>query len=284
MSETPNAAQAEFWNAQPGRNWVAHQDDLDALHAAVTELLLEAAAPRPGESVLDVGCGAGASSFAVAEAVGPNGRVHGIDISAPLLARAEARQAAGAAGDVAFTLADAQVHPFEAGGYDLVVSRFGLMFFADPPAAFANIRKGLRAGGRIVFVAWAGPQHNPWFAAPQAHAEARLGPAAPSAPEAPGPMAFRDAERVCAILAAAGFAAPQGRAVDIALHHPGGLEAVMGIVPHVGPIARMLREKDGTQDDRAAILAAIAEDFARYRTPDGIRIPARVHLFTAGNP
>lgn len=283
MAHASNADQAEFWNGQPGQNWVRHQVDLDAIHGQVTDRLLRACAPRAGERVLDIGCGAGASSFALAEAVDRSGRVQGVDISAPLVERARERAAERGVENVAFDVADAQDHPFEPGIFDLAASRFGLMFFSDPVAAFRNIGSGLRSGGRIVFAAWAGPEDNPWFAWPHRIAVARLGPVAPTSPEAPGPMAFRDLERVGAILADAGFIRVQGESVEVELHHPDGLDVVPRL-SLVGPAARILREKNGTPEDQRVISEGIGAEFARFVTADGIRIPARVNLFRAERP
>ena len=284
MSEAANADQAEFWNAGPGQVWVRRQADLDALVGGVTDLLLDACAPRPGDRALDVGCGAGASTFALAAAVGAAGRVTGVDISAPLVARAEARRADLRAVNIDFVVADAQDHCFAPHGFDLVASRFGLMFFADPVAAFANLRRALRPGGRIAFAAWAGPADNPWFALPQRIAEDRLGPGAPSDPDGPGPMAFRDVGRVCGLLAAAGFGACDGALARTELHHPGGVAGVVDLAAEVGPTARLMREKNGTDADRRAIADRLAAELAPFATPDGVRIPAGINLFSAVAP
>lgn len=276
-----NADQASFWNAQPGQNWVAFQAELDAQLGEVTDRLLAASAPRPGERVLDVGCGAGGSTLALAEAVGPSGGVLGLDLSEPLLARAEERRRELGLGHVRFQRGDAEDHPLPAEAFDLVASRFGVMFFADPVAAFRNLARALRPDGRLVFVAWAGPEHNPWFTIPQRAAVARLGPVAPAPPEAPGPMAFRDAARVTGLLVAAGLRDPRARAVDLGLSNPGGLDAVLALVGNIGSLPRVLREKGGTPEDRAAILAEVAEAFAPFTGPEGLRLPARVILYSA---
>jgi SAM-dependent methyltransferase len=279
MTPGANADQSEFWNSRPGQNWVRHQVDLDAIHGRVTDLLMSACATSLGEKVLDVGCGAGASSFALAQSVGLAGHVHGIDISAPLVRRAEERKLELGIENVSFEIADAQDSRFEAGLVDLVASRFGLMFFSDPVAAFRNIASALRPGGRIVFVSWAGPEHNPWFAWPQRIAVARLGPVAPAPPDAPGPMAFRDTGRVLGILEAAGFVECTGETMTVDLHHPRGIGAVVELAAVVGPTARMLREKGGSAEDLAAITQAIAVEFEQFRSNDGIRIPAGVNMF-----
>lgn len=280
MTDAANVGQLDFWNGDPGQLWVRHQEDLDALHESVTAVLLAAAQPQPGERVLDVGCGAGAQTFAMARAVGPDGSVTGIDISAPLLARAEARQAELGVGNAAFRRADAQVEPFVAEAFDLVASRFGMMFFDAPVAAFRNLARALRPGGRIAFVAWQGPEQNPWFTLPQQIAVERLGEVPPASPDAPGPMAFRDAGRVLGLLEDAGFTGCLAEPVATELHHPGGIPAAVGLATRVGPVSRTLRDKNGTETDRAAIGEKLAEAFEVYAAPDGFRIPAGLLVCT----
>ena len=274
-----NADEAAFWNAEAGENWVAHQPDMDTLFAGVTEALIAAAAPQAGEAVVDIGCGAGGSTFVLAGRVGPAGSVTGLDVSAPLLAHAEARRRALGVGNVRFVQGDAQDHRFE-GGLDLATSRFGVMFFADPQAAFRNIAGGLRPGGRLVFVAWGGPEHNPWFALPRRAAVARLGPEPPAPADAPGPMAFRDAGRVVGLMQAAGLSACAAETVDLDLHHPGGVDTVLGLLSRIGILPKMMQAKGASPADSAAIFDAIRAGLDAFRSDDGIRIPARVHLFS----
>jgi SAM-dependent methyltransferase len=281
MNQATNDEQTRFWNDAPGRNWVDHQETLDTIHASINALLLSACAAAPGDMVLDIGCGAGASSFALAGEVGPAGRVLGVDISQPLLERADRRKIALGATNTTFVLADAQTYSFSADSFDLVASRFGVMFFSDSVAAFRNIASGMRAGGRIVFVAWAGPEANPWFRVPQEIATARFGPAAPTSPEAPGPMAFQRIDRVCGILRDAGLVNAEGRYIETELHHPGGVAAVMALVGHVGPVARFVREKNLKPEDVSEVLSAVAAGFAPFQTKDGVRIPAGINLYTA---
>lgn len=281
MTGTANAAQAEYWNSQPGMNWVIHQADMDMLLAGVTDCLLAAGRPREGEKLIDVGCGAGASTFALAAAVAPGGNVLGVDISTPLVERARARQRELAIGNVGFLVADAQAHRFEPFAYDMIASRFGVMFFSDPVAAFRNLAGALRKGGRIVFASWAAADVNPWFSVPSRAIAARLGAPPPVSPDASGPLAFADGQRVLGLLSAGGFSDAACSSQDIDLHHPGGIEAALRLALHMGPVARRLREANGTAADREAILGAIAADFERFRASDGIRVPARIHLFSA---
>lgn len=277
----PNAEQAEFWNAGPGMNWVRHQLELDANHAEITDRLVAACAVQPGERILDVGCGAGGSTFRLAEGAAGDGEVLGLDISEPLLALAERRRAALGLGTVAFVRKDAQTGTLEPQSRDLIASRFGMMFFADTVAAFRNLAGALRPGGRMVFVAWAGAEENPWFAVPQAAAVARLGAAAPGDPHAPGPMAFRDAGRVLRLLGEAGLREAEAEAADVHIVNDTGLDAIVALCSDIGPLPRMMREKGGTEADKAAILAGIRAGFAPFATPGGVRLPARVILYSA---
>ncbi len=279
-----NRAENSFWNGDPGLNWVRFQPVLDAHHRLITERLLEACAPRPGEIVLDIGCGAGGSTLELAKAVAPAGRVDGLDISEPLLELAETRRREAGIANATFAHGDAQDHALPPGRYDLAASRFGVMFFSDPVAAFRNIAGSLRPGGRLVFVAWAGPEVNPWFTVPVRAAVARLGPIEAPPPEAPGPMAFRDAGRVLGLLKAAGLVAASAEPFDTHLHHPGGVDSVLDMLGTIGSLPRILREKPSTPADRTAILEGIRTAFADHVGPDGLNIPARVTIFTAHAP
>jgi SAM-dependent methyltransferase len=253
------------------------------MHAGVTDLLLAEAAPAPGEAVIDIGCGAGATTLAFAAAVGPAGRVLGVDISGQLLARAAERAAAAGLGRIGWLHADAQAGPLP-DGFDVAVSRFGMMFFDDPVAAFARIGATLRPGGRLVFAAWGPAEANPWFGEAFRAALRRLGPAPPTAPDAPGPLAFADRARVLGLLRDAGLADCAAEARQVGLHLPGGLAAALDLAGDVGPAKRLLRERGGTAADRAAIADELAARLARYVTADGIRIPAEVNLFRARRP
>ena len=280
MTVDPNAAQREFWNGAPGQNWVANQPALDALQAGVTDLLLAEAAPRAGARILDVGCGAGDTTLAFARAVGPRGAVTGIDISEPLLALARERAEAAGVDTVVFSHADAALRRFEPASVDQIVSRFGLMFFADPVAAFRNLATALRPGGTVVFVAWAAAERNPWFSLPLAAAVERLGPPDPVSPDAPGPMAFRDIDRVTGILADAGLSEARGEARTVALHLP-GLDAAADLALRIGPATRLIRDKGGSEEEARAIAAGVRARLADFVTADGIRVPAAVNLFRA---
>ncbi|MCR8547090.1 class I SAM-dependent methyltransferase [Salipiger sp. P9] len=287
MAETdtaPNAAQEAFWSSGPGQHWVRLHRELDTLHDNLTRIVLEAAQPQPGERVVDIGCGAGAVAIAAGQHVGEAGYVLGLDISAPLIGvgrdRAEAVQIC--APD--FLVADAQTWAHEGAPFDLCVSRIGLMFFADPIAGFRNILAHLRPGGRLVFAAWAASEHNAWFRIPMELAVARLGPAAPGDPHGPGPTAFADTARVIDLLTEAGAKDISAQTVDTTLEVPEGYKAAAELTQFVGPISRHLRDKGGTDADRAAIHRGVKEAFRRFDDGNGCHIPARVNLFSATRP
>jgi len=279
MAKT-NEAQAEYWNSANGLKWVQFQEELDATMAAMLDLVLDAAALQPGEDVLDIGCGAGAGCLRAAEQVAP-AKVLGVDISEPLLAKADERVAEAALPNVSFLCADAQIHPFEEARYNALVSRFGVMFFEDPAAAFANLRRATRPGGRMVFVAWSNLESNPWFLIPQKAAEARLAPLPPADNWAPGPLAFQDQDFVLGLLEKAGWAGRGAQEVEAMLTPPGGIEDAARLSVRLGPAARILRAHEGTDADAAAIAEAVAKELAPYERSGRIEVPARVHLVTA---
>lgn len=278
--EAANARQIAYWAAQAGPIWAEHQRALDAMLAGATDLLLARAAPGAGERAIDLGCGAGASTERLADAVGPEGAVLGVDVSPPLLALARERLAGRA--QVRLLEADAQTHGFAPEAADLALSRFGVMFFEDPRAAFANIARALAPEtGRAAFLAWAGVEENPWFAAPRAVAEARLGPVDPPPPRAPGPMAFAETGYVLEMFEAAGFEA-EAETADVTLTPPGGVAGAGRLAAHLGPAARIIQAQNGTEADLAAIAAGVSEALAPYATASGaVEAPARVIVYTA---
>ncbi len=159
-----NADQIAYWNGAAGQRWADRQAAQDVLLQPVFDVLIDRARPASGERVLDIGCGSGVTTVAFAQRVGPSGCVLGVDVSAPMLDRARQRAPKGMPLD--FELADATVHPFKPEDFDLLVSRFGVMFFADPALSFANMRKALRRSGRMAFACWRELRENGWMMTP----------------------------------------------------------------------------------------------------------------------
>ena len=276
--DQPNADQAEYWNSDNGQTWVTHQDGLDKALDNPGMRLLERAAPCAGEHVLDIGCGAGATAFFAAERVGADGRITGLDISEVLLSHARGRNRFET---VEFLLADAQTHPFTPDSYDLVISRFGVMFFGDPVAAFTNLKTALKPGGRLHAVAWAPMAANPWFKAPLDFAVARYGPPEPAPPRAPGPMAFQETAYVEEILEAAGFQEIAVEIEDVPLIYKGALEEAAALASQVGPAARLMKAAGGGAQDIAAITQQVAEAFRPFIKEGVVQVPAQFNFLSA---
>lgn len=277
----PNAEQIAYWNDEAGTRWTAIQRRTDALFADLTVAAMHSADPRPGESVLDVGCGCGATVLELAHRVGPDGRVVGVDVSKPMLQLARERVHAEGLQTVTLHIADAATYPFREAEFDLVFSRFGVMFFGDPVTAFANIRRSLRADGRLACLTWRPLADNPWFAVPLAAAIRCVPPPAPQNPEAPGPMSFADPARAKRILSEAGFTAIDFKRRDVMmkLSGPNELERATEFATQVGPASRALMA--ATPSAQTAAKAAICDALADYDGPGGVILPGSVWFVTA---
>ncbi|MEM5460727.1 class I SAM-dependent methyltransferase [Paraburkholderia phytofirmans] len=280
------ADQVDDWNGQSGERWVANQARLNALVAVFGQAAIEAAAPATGERVLDIGCGAGASSLALAARVGAEGQVLGVDISEPLIdrARALARHDTPAL----FLVADASSAELPEGAFDILFSRFGVMFFPDPTAAFAHMRRALRPGGRVAFVCWRGAAENDWMRLPVGALKDIVPPSALPDPEAPGPFSFGDREHVARILMAAGFTEIVISPFDAAVPFGEGetrdaaIDDAVRMTLEVGPLSRALA---GQPDDiRARASAAVRAAFASLSGEGSVMINGAAWVVMARNP
>jgi SAM-dependent methyltransferase len=286
MPETQlaNAQQIEYWNAVSGPKWVVLADQIDAQIAPIGLDVMETASLQAGEQVLDVGCGCGLTTLELARRVGPEGRVLGVDISKPMLAEAERRAKGSPGAPIRFQSGDAQTFPFEENRFDLVFSRFGVMFFEDPPAAFANLRRALRPGGRLAFACWQELGKNPWMVLPAAAAAKHLTLPTPADPHAPGPFAFADAARVRGILERGGFEGisiePIERTMAIGAGLP--LEAILDFLVQMGPAGAALRE--AREDVVAAVRESIREAVTPYFDGTALRMDAAAWQVTARRP
>jgi SAM-dependent methyltransferase len=274
-----NADQIAYWNGPGGQKWADRQQEQVALLAPVADILIDRAAPAVGERVIDVGCGSGDTTMAFARKVGPTGYALGVDISGPMLERA--RQSTPAGLPVDFVLADATIHPFQPAGFDLLASRFGVMFFADPVLSFANMRKALKPSGRLAFACWREPRENPWAMVPLQAVYLHAPKLPPQGPEDPGPFAFASEERVNRILGEAGFTAinmePCNLAIDVAIGK--GLEAAVRGAFEIGPASRALQ---GQPDEvRAAATVSVREALKPYVNGDTVALPGAIWIVTA---
>jgi SAM-dependent methyltransferase len=274
-----NTDQIAYWNGPNGQRWTDRQAEQDLLLAPVSKALIDRTAAKAGDRILDVGCGCGSTSIALAQQVAPSGFVLGIDISGPMLARA--RELAPEGAPVDFALADATVYPFDPESFDLLVSRFGVMFFAEPVVSFANLRRALRPSGRLAFACWREPRENPWMMAPL-QAIYRHVPKLPlQGPEDPGPFAFASEERVNRILGDAGFKAiamePVALSFDIAVGR--GLDAAVQAALQIGPGSRAL---DGhPAETRAAAAKSVKEMLTPYVRGQSVPLAGSIWIVTA---
>ncbi len=274
-----NADQIAYWNGPGGQRWANRQQAQDVVLAPIADLLIDRARPKAGERVIDVGCGSGATTIAFARKVAPSGHAFGVDISGPMLARA--RESAPKELPVDFVLADATVYPFDPASFDLLASRFGVMFFADPALSFVNMRKALRPSGRLAFACWREPRENPFFMAPLQAVYKHVPKLPPQGPEDPGPFAFASEARVHRILGEAGFTGiamePCNLALDVAIGR--GIDAAVQGALEIGPASRAL---EGQPDDvRTAATNSIREALGAYAKGERVPLPASIWIVTA---
>jgi SAM-dependent methyltransferase len=278
-----NAAQRRYWNTVAGPRWVASPGFRERRNQESLALLLARLGLTGGESVLEIGCGTGALTAPVAEAIGEGGRLVAVDISEPMLGAARQRVVERGLRNVTLSHGDAQVFEFEPAAFDLATSRMGVMFFADPAAAFRNIKGALKPGGRLVFACWAPLAENRHWLISYDIALHHLGPPAPPPSHEPGPLAFGDPDYIRGFLAAAGFAE-----ITVDRAHPtiiGGSpeeEARQALL--MGPTARLIEEKNPAEETRQTIAREIEAAFAAEASAGPIRLPATIFLVAARRP
>lgn len=277
-----NQDQIDYWNGEAGASWTRNQERVDRFLAPITAKVLDAAKPAKGEAILDIGCGCGETTLALAEAAGPAGKVTGVDISAPMLERARERAAAkGLAPE--FIKADAASYDFTPESFDLVFSRFGVMFFDEPAAAFANIRKAMKPGGRLSFVCWREAKENEWVFRPLVAALPHITPPEPPAPGAPGPFAFADEGHVRGLLEEAGFDKVHLDPLDLDLIMAEGgadmLDQSINFVLEIGPVARALKSESEAVTEK--VIGAVREELAKFETPKGLVLKGACWIVSA---
>ena len=276
----PNADQIRYWDEISGPKWVRLGDRIDRQIAPIGLEAIDAAHIRSGERVIDVGCGCGQTTLELARRVGPEGHVLGVDISSPMLADAQRRIDEAGLEQAEVLCGDAQT--MDRPEADLVFSRFGVMFFADPVAAFRNLRRALRPGGRLVFLCWQRPEKNPWIQVPTAAAAIHVPPPEPPAPDKPGPFALANPDRLREILETAELASieidPLERALDVA----GGesLDETVEFLSQMGPTAALLREAE--EATRKAAKRSVRDALLPYQRDGRIELGSACWRVRAG--
>lgn len=278
-----NSEQIAEWNGALGQRWVTMQREIDRIVIPFGDAALKAAAPQPGERVIDVGCGCGDTSIEIARIVGETGAVLGIDVSQPMLEVARSSGALANCAHLAFRDGDASEAGLPANN-DLLFSRFGVMFFSQPSQAFSHMRESLRPGGRCVFVCWRAPRDNAWAMTPLSAARAAMGVTpTPADPDAPGPFAFADEERLRAILSGAGFGAIDVQRFDAALSLGATPRSAAEGAVQIGPVSRFVREVG--VEHLPIILDAVERALAPLAAPDGrVRLNGSTWIVSATNP
>ncbi len=278
-----NSEQIAEWNGALGQRWVAMQQEIDRIVVPFGDAALKAAAPQPGERVIDIGCGCGGTSIEIARIVGATGSVLGIDVSQPMLEVARAHAALANCAHLAFRDGDASEARLPA-NIDLLFSRFGVMFFDQPSPAFSHLRRSLRTGGRCVFVCWRTPRDNAWAMTPLSAARKAMGVTpAPPDPDAPGPFAFADEERLRAIVSTAGFDDIEVQRFDAAIALGATPRSAAESVAQIGPVSRLVREVG--VEHLPIIVDAVERALAPLAEPDGhVSLNGSTWIVSAMNP
>ncbi len=278
--QTSNAGQIEFWNGGMGEHWVRARDQFDNMLAPLAEAALKRGEFAPGQSVIDVGCGCGGSSAAIAALVAPGGSVTGIDISEVMLAEARLRKVPDGS-SLTFNASDASTHDFSGFEADRIFSRFGIMFFDDNPAAFANLRTALKPGGRLTFICWRDADENPWLQVPSAISAKYAPPQEPMPPGAPGPFALADADALKSLLSGAGFDQIEIERLDRDILVGGGGTIAEATSFYLAQSLSAGWLADLSPKIYEAVEKELLEAFVPYAGPDGVSMGSSTWIVTA---
>ena len=275
-----NSDQIEFWNSDHGLAWARYADTVDVMFSAITDAVLDAAEVDVGDRVMDLGCGSGGTTLAVAERVTAVGSVTAVDVSGPMIDRAQERADVANLVNVTFVLGDAAIYPFAEGSFDKLISRLGAMFFADPAAAFARLGPALGSGGRVVLGVWRGPSENLWAMEPVAAAKPFLEMPPRPGPEDPGPFSFSDPDRVRRVLAGSGWQNIDLAPLDFQIPLGRTMEDALAFVMEMGPLSAPLGAVTG--ENRTKAIDAINRVLEENTGADGIvRLAGACWIVTA---
>lgn len=277
----PNAEQIDYWNSDTGERWARYQDKLDAMLQPFSHAVLERAQLKPGDHIMDIGCGCGATTLEAAMRVGTSGRALGVDISTPMIARARAR-ARETGSSAEFMLADAATENFSQASFDTLISRFGIMFFLDPVSAFAHLRKTLAPEGRVSLVCWRTMRENGWVSVPYAAALPHIPEPEKPVPGAPGPFAFADRDRFRGILEQAGYSGIEIDPFDASLtigSGPDPVESALEQTMEIGPLSRAI--KTLPEENRMRVMEAVRDALVREVANGEVRLDGAVWLVSA---
>jgi ubiquinone/menaquinone biosynthesis C-methylase UbiE len=271
--------QTRLWNGPAGRAWVGAQEVLDQMFKPFEDLLVEAVSAGSGSRVLDVGCGTGSTTIAITRLLGPNGRCIGVDISDPMIAAARAR-AERESMPASFIRANAQIHAFEPASFDVIVSRFGLMFFEDSVGAFTNLRRAARDDAEFRFIAWRSAQENPFMTTAERAAAPFLPNLPARRPGAPGQFAFADKRRIYSILEESGWTEIDIRPIDVACTFPE--KELVRYLTWLGPVGLILQEAD--DQTRTQVIETVRAAFDPYVRGTEVRFIAACWMIRARAP
>jgi len=284
MSNLVNTDMNEYWNGDGGREWIRFQERIDNSLIPFGKKAIAAAKLSPGERVLDIGCGCGDTSFEIARQVGENGYVHGIDISELVLEKAIIRKETESQDNVNFECSDAQIHNFREAKFDVMFSRYGVMFFDDPEAAFKNLRQALNSGGRMAFVCWQPVRMNQWVSLALDVASRFVQLPKPSDPESPGGFSFGDANRVTRILSSAGFTNISIHKFHDTFNVGENINEAVKFLSSIGPASSAIAAPEVDDVTRSRFISALHDFLAIHMTVDGIKLDAATWIVTADNP